>query len=166
MKRSGMKHPPKKKHTNKVRKPPVEPLSEDERSALAQQEFDKSVLHLEEAESLSGWGKTPNACAHSAYYAMHHCAAAAILAAGGVGKRKDVPKSHEHVIEHFGKLTESEPGFLGDAGRALSRARTDRDVADYQLERSVSSADAAATTIEARKFVDACAAKWGFTKST
>lgn len=121
---------------------------------------------MEEAESLSSWGKAPNACAHSAYHAMHHCAAAALLAAGGIGKRKDVPKSHEHIIEHFGRLIENEPGFLGLSGKTLSRARTDRDVADYWLERSVSGADATATTVEARKFVDACAAQWGFAKSS
>jgi uncharacterized protein (UPF0332 family) len=80
----------------------------------ARQEFQKAVTHLEEAERLAQWGGAPNACVHSAYYAMHHCAAAAILASGGVGKRKDVPQSHEHVIQHFG-------GFLGESGKVLSR---------------------------------------------
>jgi hypothetical protein len=93
---------------------------------------------------------------------MHHCASAAILAAGGVGKRRDVPKSHEHVIEHYGKLVAAEPGNFGQSGRVLSRARTDRMAADYDLVRGASNRDAAATTAEARAFINACMSKWGF----
>ena len=52
MRRVAMKHPPKKKHAKKPRKLPVIPLSDDERSALMQQEFDKAVVH---------WRK-PRAC--------------------------------------------------------------------------------------------------------
>ena len=156
------KHPPKRKHKNRPRPPPVIPLSDEERSIKAKQEFEKALLHLAEAEKLARWGEAPNACAHSAYYAMHHCACAAILAAGGVGKYSDVPKSHEHVIEHYGRLTAGEHGYLGESGKALSRARTDRDIADYGLGHTISAVDAAATTADARAFVDACAAKWRF----
>jgi uncharacterized protein (UPF0332 family) len=91
---------------------------------------------------------------------MHHCASAAILAAGGVGKRRDVPQSHEHVIEHFGNLVASESGYLGQSGMVLSRARTDRMVADYRLVSDVTNANAVATVKEARQFVDACKSKW------
>lgn len=93
---------------------------------------------------------------------MHHCAAAAILATGGVGKHRDVPKSHEHVIQHYGNLIAAEAGFLGQSGMILSRARTDRMVADYNLVEVVAEADVTATVRDARKFVEACKAKWGF----
>lgn len=45
----------------------------------------------------------------SAYYAMHFIAVAALFRTGGVGKRKDVPESHEHVSEHYGRLAETLP---------------------------------------------------------
>ena len=162
MSRRGEKHPPKKKHVNKPRPAAVVPLSDSDRSIKAQQEFEKAMIHLIEAERLAAWANAPNACIHSAYYAMHHCASAAILAAGGVGKRRDVPKSHEHVIEHYGKLVEAEIGNLGQSGRVLSRARTDRMAADYDLVRGGNNTDAAATTAEARAFIDACKSKWNF----
>jgi uncharacterized protein (UPF0332 family) len=156
------KHPPKKKHPNRPRSEPVIPLTDDARQALAAKEFRKAEMHLSEAEALSKIAVAPNACAHAAYYAMYHCAAAYILAAGGVGKRKDFPASHTHVIEHFGKLTVNEGGALADAGPMLSRAQTDRDVADYDLIETIAQKDAAETAAEARKFLDACDAKWRF----
>jgi uncharacterized protein (UPF0332 family) len=155
-----MKHPAKKKHPNKPRPDPVVPLSDIERLQLSNEEFAKALIHLAEAEKLAEWGQAPNACVHSAYYAMEHCAAAALFANGGVGKRRDVPKSHEHLIEHFGNLVEGKPGILGECGRMLSRARTDRMKADYGLVESVSEEDARDTTSDARKFVDACEAAW------
>jgi uncharacterized protein (UPF0332 family) len=160
--RGGARHPPKQKHPTKLRRPPVVPLSDLERKIKAQREFEKAMIHLIEAERLAAWGEAPNACAHSAYYAMHHCAAAAILASGGVGKRGDVPQSHEHVIEHYGLLVAGEAGGLGQSGMLLSRARTDRLVADYDLVRGITAAEVAALTVDARNFVDACRAKWGF----
>jgi uncharacterized protein (UPF0332 family) len=93
---------------------------------------------------------------------MFHCASAAILAAGGVGKRLDVPQSHEHVIEHYGKLVASEPDYLGQSGMVLSRARTDRMVADYDLVRGVTNSEAVITAGEARQFVNACRDRWKF----
>jgi uncharacterized protein (UPF0332 family) len=162
MSRGGKEHPPKKKHFNKPRPMPVVPLSDSERLTKAQEEFEKAMIHLVEAERLAEWGNAPNACVHSAYYAMHHCASAAILAAGGVGKRQDVPRSHEHVIEHFGKLVAAEPGDFGQSGKVLSRARTDRMAADYDLVRGANKSDAAATVADARGFVKACMSKWGF----
>jgi uncharacterized protein (UPF0332 family) len=123
------------------------------------------MIHLIEAERMAEWGKAPNACAHSAYYAMHHCGAAAILAAGGVGKRRDVPQSHEHIVQHYGNLTATEPSYLGQSGKILSRARTDRMVADYDLVRGIASDGAAAMVKDARQFVDACKARWNFEDS-
>jgi len=137
-------------------------MSDLERGIKAQHEFEKAMIHLIEAERMAAWGRAPNACVHSAYYAMHHCASAAILAAGGVGKRGDVPQSHEHVIQHYGNLIASEPGYLAQSGMVISRARTDRMVADYDLVQGVLNEDAADTVRDARQFVDACKAKWGF----
>jgi uncharacterized protein (UPF0332 family) len=93
---------------------------------------------------------------------MYHAASAALFAAGGVGKRRDVPKSHEHVIEHFGKLVANETGDLAGQGKVLSVARNERMVADYDMVRVASGIDAAETTKSARKFVDACMRKWSF----
>src|SRR5882672_598746 len=67
-------------------------MSDHDRGVKAQHEFEKAMIHLIEAERLAAWGNAPNACVHSAYYGMHHCASAAILAAGGVGKLRDVPR--------------------------------------------------------------------------
>jgi uncharacterized protein (UPF0332 family) len=160
--RGGAKHPPKKKHAKKPRPDPVVEMSARDREIKAKQEFQKAKVHLEEAVRLARWGEAPNACVHSAYYAMHHCAAAAILASGGVGKRKDVPQSHEHVIQHYGNLVASEPGILGRSGMLLSRARTDRMVADYNLVQNVTNEAAEATVKDAQEFVKACQAKWNF----
>ena len=117
-------------------------------------------MHLAEAVRLANWGQAPNACIHSAYYATHHCAAAAILLAGGVGKRGDVPKSHEHVIEHFGNLVEQEAGVLGQCGRMLSQARSERMMADYDLVRSATPGEASATVADAQTFLTECRARW------
>jgi uncharacterized protein (UPF0332 family) len=163
MKAPGKKaHPLKKKQANRPRPAPVVPLSDLDRQIKSQQEFEKAMIHLIEAERMAEWGHAPNASVHSAYYAMNHCATAAILAAGGVGKRRDAPQSHEHVIQHFGTLIASEPDYLGTSGMVLSRARTDRMVADYDLVRGVSARDATETVKDARQFIEACRVRWGF----
>ncbi|MFI5013320.1 MAG: hypothetical protein ACHQAY_13340 [Hyphomicrobiales bacterium] len=156
------KHPPKKKHVNRPRLAVTKPMSEADRASKAQEEFEKAMVHLIEAERLSEWGMAPNACVHAAYYAMHHCACAAILAAGGVGRYLDAPKSHEHVIQHYGNLVAGEQGALGESGVVLNRARTDRMVADYDLVRGATNEDAVIDAAAARKFVQACMEKWGF----
>lgn len=106
------------------------------------------------------WGEAPNACVHSAYYAMHHAACAALLASGGVGKLKDVPKSHEHVIEHYGKLVASENDTLAPTGRALSRARTDRVIADYGMSEILTAKNASETTAAAEMMVTTISERW------
>ena len=156
------RHPEKKKHANKPRPEPVQPLSETERAVRAQEQYDKASIHLHEAELLAEFSRTPNACIHSAYYAMYHTAAAVLYSAGGVGKRKDVPKSHEHVIEHFGKLVANETDEIASLGQLLSTARNDRMVADYDIVRGADNLDALDTAKQARKFVDACTRKWNF----
>jgi uncharacterized protein (UPF0332 family) len=96
---------------------------------------------------------------------MYHAAAAALFASGGVGKRRDVPKSHEHVLEHFGKLVANETNDLAGQGQVLSAARNDRMVADYDMVRGAEHIDAVETTKSARKFVDACGKRWNFSDS-
>jgi uncharacterized protein (UPF0332 family) len=86
---------------------------------------------MREAVAMSEWGEAPNACIHSAYYAMHFIAVAALLRAGGVGKRKDVPESHEHVIQHYARLAETLPAPFTESGKLLNRARDMRVEADY-----------------------------------
>lgn len=93
---------------------------------------------------------------------MHHAAIAALYAAGGVGKRKDVPKSHAHVLEHYGKLVEPEVEPLSETGRMLSRAHADRMVADYDLVQGATQKDAKEATAEARIMVDAVMKRWDF----
>jgi hypothetical protein len=46
--------------------------------------------------------------------ALDHCAIAALLGAGGVGERREAPRSHEQIIEHYGHLLASEPGYLDE----------------------------------------------------
>ena len=156
----GERHPPKKKARKQTASRARRPYVDSKRNSKAQQEFEKATMHLVEAEQIASSGQAPNACAHSAYYAMYHCAAAAILAAGGVGKRRDVPQSHEHVIQHYGNLIAGEPGFLAQSGMVLSRARDRQDGSDYNLIRGVTAAEAAATVEDAREFVGACKTKW------
>jgi uncharacterized protein (UPF0332 family) len=157
----GRSDPPKKKRANKPRPNPIKLLSEDDRARLAQAEFNLAMIHLGEAEKLAAWSKAPNACVHAAYYAMHHCARAAILKSGGVGKRRDVPNSHEHVIEHYGNLVEGETNYLGQSARELNKARSERVKADYGIVvGGATREDAAYTAGEARRFVEACARKW------
>lgn len=126
--------PPKKKHTNKPRQPPVIELSDADRESCALEAEQKAEIHLKEALSIAEIGKAPNATVHSAYYAMHFCAIAALYRAGGVGKRKDVPASHEHVIQHYIRLAEGlDDPFLKTSGALLNRARDDRVRADYYV---------------------------------
>ncbi len=152
-------HPTKKKHPRRPREVPVLPLSEGERRERAQLEYRKANLHLAEAEALVEMAAAPNACAHAAYYAMHHGACAALLLAGGVGKRKDVPKSHEHVLEHFTSLVLNETGPLARTGLMLNRARGERVIADYDLGADIAIVEAAAVTKDARVFLEACRAR-------
>ncbi len=80
---------------------------------------------------MAAWGKAPSACIHSAYYATHFIAIAALFRAGGVGKRGDVPESHEHVLQHSLRLAETLPPPLNESGKELNRARDMRVETDY-----------------------------------
>ena len=160
MTKPGMRHPPKKKHASKPRPAVHVSLTAEQQRLKASSEFSKALLHLGEAELAASRGGTPNACIHSAYYAMHHCAIAVLLMKGGVDKYGDVPGSHEHVAQHFGKAVADLPPGLAELCLMLGRARSDRTDADYGLGFSASDADALATTVLARTFVDACQQFW------
>lgn len=162
----GIGQPPKKKHAKKPRPAPVVPLPESDRASKAIAEYEKARVHLAEAKTLAALATAPNACAHVAYYAMFHAASAAILAAGGVGKRKDVPPSHEHVLEHFGNLVANEPGQLSEAGLLLGRARADRMTADYGLTKSIEATDAIATVKDAEVLVGLVGQRWSLLMSS
>ncbi len=112
--------PPKKKHPKTPRLEPAKPWTDAERAERAAYEFQKAVKFLTEADKILRLRTVPNACVHSAYYAMYHCACAAILAAGGVGKLRNFPESHKHVLEHFAKITVNETGLLAETGAALN----------------------------------------------
>lgn len=128
----GAKQPPKKKHTTKERSVPVVALSDAEREFFADEAEQKAEIHLGEAQAIANWGNAPNAGLHSAYYSMHFCAVAALYRAGGIGKRKDVPQSHEHVLRHYILMSETvEDPFIRQSGMLLNRARDDRMRADY-----------------------------------
>jgi uncharacterized protein (UPF0332 family) len=137
-----MRHSPKDKKTNRPRPQPVEPLSEEVRLDRAIQEFHKAETLLREARTLAANGSTPHACVHSAYYAMHHCARAVLFKSGGVGKARDVPASHEHVIEHFGKLLVGAADAADNLGRILNRARGERVRSDYDLDDEITAEQA------------------------
>jgi len=157
--RGAKAHPPKKKHKNKPRSEPAAPWSDEQRSTEAWLSFERAMLHLGEAEQMATWGKAPNACIHAAYYAMYHCAIAAILASGGVGRRRNYPLSHEHIIEHYSKLVSGEPGDLGQTGVLINRARSERVTVDYGAISGAEVNDAADTTADAKRFIEAVCAK-------
>jgi uncharacterized protein (UPF0332 family) len=91
---------------------------------------------------------------------MYHAASAAILAAGGVGRHRDAPKSHEHVIEHYGNIVQRHPDTLAETGLWLNRTRTERVVADYDLSRDASASDATEITGQAKRMLAAIRATW------
>jgi uncharacterized protein (UPF0332 family) len=154
-----MRHPPKDKKINRPRSEPTQALTEEARLLRSRRELAKAKMHLQEALFLAETGSTPHACVHSSYYAMRHCARAALLNSGGVGKSKDVPASHEHVIQHFGKLAgdENNPDSLG---LLLNRARGERITSDYDLEDSITEAQASEAAAKATHFVEECIKRW------
>jgi uncharacterized protein (UPF0332 family) len=120
-----------KKKPPKPRREAIQETTDAEREDEAEQAIEKASIHLKEAEEMAPWGRAPNACVHAAYYAMHFVAVAALFRAGGVGPRRSVPESHEHVLLHYIKLAEAQTGFLRDSGKILNRARDMRVQCDY-----------------------------------
>ncbi|MCX5511932.1 hypothetical protein C3941_07650 [Kaistia algarum] len=159
-----MKDPPKKKHANRPRKEPLSPLSDAERLVRARQEFGKATVFVTEAEKLAVRRDTPNACAHAAYYAMNHCALAAVLASGGIGRINSAPQNHRDTIFHFAALVEGESEELRECGKALNGAFSAREIADYGMDASISADDAAQVASDATRFIRACRERWSLDK--
>lgn len=159
MKRLGMTQPPKKKHPKRPREPAPIRIPRDVQLSKARAEFEKAATLLQEAESAVAKGGLPNAAVHLGYYAMHHCAIAALLVAGGVDKYGDVPRSHEHIATHFGILVAAREG-LEHLGPKLRKAMDARMGVDYDTAYRVSAADAAELAGTARQFLEACKAGW------
>jgi uncharacterized protein (UPF0332 family) len=153
-----MTDPPKKKHPNRPRPEPIPALTDAERALKSGEEFRKALMHLREAEAIVEACEAPNAVAHPGYYAMLHCASAALYAKGGVGKRGDVPQSHEHIIQHYAKVTVGLTDEMEASGRDLNAARTDRERADYGLDSGIDMDEARSIVVMARKFIDLWAA--------
>jgi uncharacterized protein (UPF0332 family) len=154
-----MPDPPKKKHTKRPRPGPVVRISCDEQLLKAAGEYAKAERLLREAEVMVKMGTVPNASVHAAYYAMHHCANAVLLREGGVDKYGDVPKSHQHVIEHFIKLVGGSPE-LKILGISISEAFRGRLVADYELNNDPTEQQAKAALESSRAFLGACRTRW------
>jgi uncharacterized protein (UPF0332 family) len=76
-------------------------------------------------------GDTPNACTHAAYYAMHHCAAAALYLENRIAKNGMVVESHEHLLQHYAQLVKDEAAPLSETATWLNQARASRVKADY-----------------------------------
>lgn len=117
--------------------------------------------HLREAELLSKRDDTPNACAHAAYYAMLHCAAAALYLEGKTGKNGKVVESHEHLLGQYANLVEDEPTPLSETASWLNEARASRVRADYGIVYGGATVeDARENCANAVKFFHAFREKW------
>ena len=146
----------RKKAPARERVAPLEPLSEQERKDLIAFERGAAERHLREAIAIQAWGGAPNACVHAAYYGMYHAATAVLHIAGGVGPAKHVPKSHEHVLEHFTKLTVTVGHGGAEAAKLLNRARSTRMTADYGGPEPPDDDEVEQSVADARRFVELC----------
>lgn len=112
----------------------------------------KAKLHLTEAENLDP-RKTPSAAIHSAYYAMHHAARAALIRTDA----DKAPQKHHAVINRFGQIAKQSPDErLRAAGRLLNAALDERLDADYGPPRSSSAETAEECVRNARTFLTIC----------
>jgi uncharacterized protein (UPF0332 family) len=146
----------RKKAPVRNRPSPLQPISDDERKALVGFEHAAAVRHPNEAIAIQTWGGAPNACVHAAYYGMCHAATAVLHIAGGVGKAAHVPKSHEHVLEHFTRQAQKVGGDALEAAKLLNRARSARMTADYGGAELPEDDDVAECVADARRFVAIC----------
>ena len=155
-------HPPKKKHHNRPRKIPIAPLTDEHREKMSDQEFRKALSLAKEAEIVSKLGSVPSACIHSAYFAMEHCACAAILRYGGVGAERSFPRRHQDIILHIERLTAEEVGDMRGFGDSLKEVYLLREAADYFVSRDPTNEDASFAVGRMQKYLNATRAKWKF----
>lgn len=117
--------------------------------------------HLREAQILAKRADVPNACAHAAYYAMHHCAAAALYLENKTDKHGKVVESHEHVLQHYANLVKDEPAPLSETAAWLNEARACRVRADYGIVLGGATIeDARESCTNALRFFAAFQEKW------
>ena len=154
----------RKKAPTRERPTPLPPLSDEERAQLIRFEHGAAELHLKEAIAILAWGEAPNACIHSAYYGMYHAATAALHVAGGVGKTKRVPKSHEHVLQHFTRMAEAAGEEGIEAAQLLNRARSARITADYGGAEPPAEDEVEESVADARRFIEVCVKFFGLEK--
>ena len=110
----------------------------------------KAETGIKSAKVLLDLGDTDGACSR-AYYAMYD-AARACLAWAGVAPERNEFKTHRGLIAAFG-LHLVKPGlFPAEAGRAIQRAQTLRQIADYEAS-PVPQGDAVETVGKAESFV-------------
>ena len=153
-------HPAKKKHTNKPRPGPVVAWTDAQRFQRRDFEFALALRTLAEAKGVVASASFPISSVHGAYYAMHHCAIASILASGGVGKSKSFPESHLGVIEHFSKVSDKIGDRLAGAGAKLNYAFELRKSADYGIGREITHEIAQEVVAVASEFIEVCRAQW------
>lgn len=122
----------KKEKVKKAASPP-HPVELSHLRNFARGRLRLGEVHLSEAELLVKKGDTPNACAHAAYYAMYHCAAAALYLENRTGKNGLVVESHEHVLQHYANLVKDEALPLSETAMWLNQARAARVRADYGM---------------------------------
>lgn len=141
-----------------VRSSPVA-LTVKQQREMARLEFAKAKLLLSEADTIHKMGKAHGGAVRAAYYAMEHAACAAILLFGGVGEAKGFPKSHRHIMAHFGTFAAKDV-LLDQYGGLLSQVYGLREIADYSATSHPGRADAEFAVGAARDFLSACATKW------
>ena len=146
----------REKAPTRARPMPLLALSTEEREKLIRFEHGAAELHLKEAIAILEWGDAPNACIHSAYYGMYHAATGVLHIAGGVGKTKHVPRSQEHVLQHFTKLAEAAGEKGLEAAQLLNRARSARMTADYGGVEPPDEDEVKDAVADARRFIDIC----------
>lgn len=122
--------------------------------ANATEAWDKARTKLREAERIDPT-TAPGAMVHSAYYAMHHAARAVLLAVAGTAAVR-----HDKVIQEFGLLAvKQDDAELKDAGRAINRMMTNRNIWDYEAANPTEQQAKDAASV-ARSFLAVCAAKF------
>lgn len=97
----------------------------------AKQQLELAQTFLEEAESSLEAGNV-RAGFSRVYYALYHSVQAALEVAGSD------PKTHEGVINQFGRHYSDDPRFTDSDFTLLAQSQTFREMADYQINPSAS----------------------------
>ncbi|MDI7267520.1 MAG: HEPN domain-containing protein [Myxococcota bacterium] len=120
---------------------------DDELKARLVARLDKAVRKIGSAELLLAAGEVEDAISR-AYYGAYHAAQALLLSAGLR------PRTHEGTISLFGLHFVETGRVERRLGRALSRAREDRENGDYAEVAFFDQDDARRAITDAREMVD------------